>query len=77
MMVLSYLIGQKYFPVKYNLGKFAGYLGLSVLLYVISTVVKPELAIVRIGFHTGLLIIFALLVYLVEKPQLSQVFRKK
>ena len=29
MMVLSYLIGQKHFPVKYNLVKFFGYLGLS------------------------------------------------
>ncbi len=27
MMILSYLIGQKYFPVKYNLVKFVGYLG--------------------------------------------------
>jgi O-antigen/teichoic acid export membrane protein len=71
MMILSYLIGQKYFPIKYNLVKFAGYLGLSVLLYIISLVIKPELAVLRIGFHTALLLIFLGITYLVEKPKLS------
>jgi hypothetical protein len=71
MMILSYLIGQKYFPVKYNLFKFAGYLGLSVILYAISSVIKPELSVLRIGFHTILLLIFLGIVYLVEKPTIS------
>jgi O-antigen/teichoic acid export membrane protein len=71
MMILSYLIGQKYFPVKYNLLKFAGYLALSVLLYAISSFIKPEVSIFRIGFHSTLLLIFIGVAYLVEKPQLS------
>ena len=71
MMILSYLIGQKYFPVKYNLIKFAGYLGLSVLLYVFSIFIKPESLMLRIGFHSVLLLIFAACVYLVEKPRFS------
>jgi O-antigen/teichoic acid export membrane protein len=71
MMILSYLIGQKYFPVKYNLVKFAGYLGLSVLLYVVSSVIKPELYVLRIGFHSLLLLIFLGVVYLIEKPGFS------
>jgi O-antigen/teichoic acid export membrane protein len=71
MMILSYLIGQKYFPVNYNLGKFTGYLGLSILLYAISTIVISELKVISIGFHTILLLIFMLVVLLVEKPKLS------
>lgn len=71
MMILSYLIGQRYYPVKYNLRKFAGYLSLSVILYVISTVVKPELFAAGVVFHTFLLMIFAAVVYIVEKPGLS------
>jgi O-antigen/teichoic acid export membrane protein len=71
MMILSYLIGQKYFPVKYNLLKFTGYLGFSVILYVISILVKPESHLLRIGFHSVLLVIFAGIVYLVEKPRFS------
>jgi O-antigen/teichoic acid export membrane protein len=73
MMILSYLIGQKYFPVKYNLVKFAGYLGLSVLLYVMSSIIRLEISVLRIGFHTALLLIFLAIVYLVEKPSLSSV----
>ena len=71
MMILSYLIGQKYFPVNYNLGKFGGYLGLSVLLFALSTVVKPEMAVLRVGFHTVLLLVFLGIVYLIEKPKLK------
>ncbi len=70
MMILSYLIGQRYFPVGYNLKKFSGYLGLSVFLYVISTLITLDSAFSRIAFHTSLLLIFVLVVYLVEKPKL-------
>jgi len=76
MMILSYLIGQKYFPIKYNLVKFAGYLGLSVLLYAISSFIKPEVSILRIGFHSTLLLIFLGIAYLVEKPRLSFVRKR-
>jgi len=72
MMILSYLIGQKYFPVNYNLRKFGGYLGLSVLLFALSTVVKPEMAFLRVSFHTVLLLVFLGIVYLIEKPRLSK-----
>jgi O-antigen/teichoic acid export membrane protein len=74
MMILSYLIGQRYFPVKYNLFKFWGYLGLSVLLYFISTILPVEQVVVRIVFHTILLLVFVAVVLLVEKPRLSKVF---
>jgi O-antigen/teichoic acid export membrane protein len=71
MMILSYLIGQKYFPVKYNLAKFAGYLGLSVILYGISCIVTIHSIVVRIGFHTLLLIVFVGIVMLIEKPKIT------
>jgi O-antigen/teichoic acid export membrane protein len=71
MLILSYLIGQKYFPVKYNVAKFVGYLGLSVLLYIVSSVVKPGSSLARIGFHSILLLIFLGIVYIIEKPQFS------
>jgi O-antigen/teichoic acid export membrane protein len=70
MMVLSYLIGQNYFPVKYNLVKIFGYFGLSVFLYVISTFIRLHSLIPRLSFHSALLIVFAGVIYLVEKPRL-------
>ena len=71
MMVLSYLIGQHYFPVKYNLFKFFGYLGFAVLLYGISSYTVLEGTMMRIMFHTFLLVVFAAVVYLIEMPRLS------
>lgn len=35
-MVVSYLWGQKHFPIKYNLRKFFLYLGLSILIYFVA-----------------------------------------
>ncbi len=72
IMILSYLVGQKYFPIKYNLIKFSGYLGLSVLLYLISTIIKLESSLLRIAFHTALLLLFAGTVSLVEKFRLHK-----
>jgi hypothetical protein len=71
MMVLSYLIGQKYFPVKYNLVKFSGYLGLSLALYMVSTFVHFQALIASFAFHTAILLVFLAVVYLAEKPRLS------
>ena len=68
MMVLSYLIGRKYFPVKYNLPKFFGYLGLSLALYFVSTLIHFESPIASVAFHTGILLVFLGVVYLAEKP---------
>jgi O-antigen/teichoic acid export membrane protein len=68
MMVLSYIIGQKYFPVRYNLLKFSGYLGLAIILYLVSTIVAFEHSFLRFAFHTLLLLIYCVVVLAVEKP---------
>ena len=70
MMVLSYLIGQRYFRVEYNLKKFGGYLGLALILYLISLFVTPGNHFLSIAFHTFLLILFAFAVVLAERPAL-------
>jgi O-antigen/teichoic acid export membrane protein len=71
MMVVSYIIGQRYFPVKYNLTKFFGYLGFAVLIYVVSIIIVPETFVLRLLFHTFLLMVFAGVVFRVEKPDFS------
>jgi O-antigen/teichoic acid export membrane protein len=73
MMILSYLIGHKYFRVPYNLSKFFGYLGLSILLYAISVLVPVETALLRIAFHALLLLVFAGVVWRIEKPGLAKI----
>ena len=73
MMILSYLIGQKYFPVKYNLVKFFGYLGLAILLYVISKLFVITPLVPRVAWHTLLLLIFAYTAWRIERRALSKV----
>jgi O-antigen/teichoic acid export membrane protein len=70
MMVLSYLIGQKHFPVKYNLVKFSGYLFLSVALYFVSTFVQFQSLILSLTFHSALVLVFCGIVFIAEKPLL-------
>jgi O-antigen/teichoic acid export membrane protein len=74
MMILSYFIGQKYFPVPYNILKFFGYLGLAVLLYGISAAVPVGQVFLRVAFHTLLLLIFAGVAWRIERPGPAKVF---
>jgi hypothetical protein len=60
--------------VPYNLLKFFGYLGLSILLFVISVLVPIDTAFLRIVFHTLLLLVFAAVAWRIEKPGLAKVF---
>jgi O-antigen/teichoic acid export membrane protein len=71
IMVLSYLIGQRYYKVKYNLVKFFGYLGLSISLYFAGTLLRFDNLIVSITFHSIIVLVFLAIVYLVEKPRIS------
>lgn len=71
MMLLSYVIGQKFYRVNYNLFKFFGYIGLAVILYCITVWLPVSNLVLSIAFHTLLVILFLGVVYLVEKPTLS------
>ena len=66
MMVLAYLTGRKYYPIPYNLGKFFGYIALSLLLYGISTQIRFEHFIPAVGFNLFLFAIFGIVVWVVE-----------
>jgi len=67
MMVLGYLIGQKYYPIRYNLKKFFGYLGFALVIFFISRWIRIESIILNISFNLLLLLIFLTVVFLVER----------
>jgi O-antigen/teichoic acid export membrane protein len=75
MMVISFLAGQKFFPVRYNLLKFFGYIGLALLLYFISTIVVIEHSFMKFMFHTLLLLIYCSCALYVEKPAILKKLR--
>lgn len=68
-MVASYLLGQKYYPIKYNLRKFWLYLGSSLLLFFIAHLLAIAPGLLQFFVHNLLVLTFVGLVYLMEKKQ--------
>lgn len=64
MMFLSWLIGQKYYPINYDLKSIAKYTVLALLLFGVAAWVNIDNLILRLAFRTGLLLIY--IVYLVK-----------
>ncbi len=78
MMVLTYLLGQKYYPVPYAVKKLLSYMGSMVLLYLLHRGVvqltenwqETNQFITRVAAGTVLLLCFVLLVVRVEQKEL-------
>jgi O-antigen/teichoic acid export membrane protein len=70
-MVASYLLGQKYYPIKYNLRKFMLYLGLAIFLFLFAKLIGLENTIARFVFHNLLIAMYIGLVYSMEKSNLK------
>lgn len=70
-MVASYLLGQKYYPIKYNLRKFGLYFGLALALYFITVIVDMdpnEFSWPKFLFHNSLIAFYVIVVWFMEKP---------
>jgi len=75
MMVASYIIGQKHYPVKYNLPMILFYLLLAVLLYLISSWVYPESGSVRLLFNSLLLLIYLCVIGVLERSIIKRILK--
>lgn len=71
MMILGYLLGQKYYPIPYNLKKFFGYIGLALGLYFISRFIQTDSWFLNVGSGLILFLIFPFIAWLIEKPKLT------
>lgn len=70
MMVASYFLGNKHYPVNYDLKRILGYLGLSVTLYFISVFAKTESAIINLFLNNLMLLVFVAIVWKMEGKNL-------
>ena len=71
-MVASYLLGQKYYPINYNLRKFSLYFGLALLLFFITYFVNLDpnvMTLRKFLFHNGLILFYIGVVWMLEKPK--------
>lgn len=71
-MIASYLLGQKYYPIKYNIRKFGLYFGFALLLFFIAKMIAVEDGILQFIVNNTLILVFVLLVYVMEKSQGKQ-----
>jgi O-antigen/teichoic acid export membrane protein len=74
MTVTSYIVGQKYFPVKYDLKRIGAYFLIAMFLYLIETNMVFSDKFLRLGFNTILLMIFLLFIIIKEKADLKGLF---
>jgi O-antigen/teichoic acid export membrane protein len=72
-MIASYYLGQRYYPIQYNLRKFFLYFGGALLLFVIAKLMQIDGVYTRLFFHNALIIIYLVIVFSVEKIPLKRV----
>jgi len=71
-MVASYLLGQKYYRINYNLRKFYLYFGMALLFYFITYFVDVdpgEMTPRKFIFHNGLILLYVGMVWMIEQPR--------
>jgi O-antigen/teichoic acid export membrane protein len=73
MMLLSYFIGKKHYPVPYNLKKSGSYLIAAIILSYVSFEYFRENYLISIGF----VLMFGILIYWNEKKELSVILKRK
>ena len=73
MMGISYFLGNKYYPIPYDIKKITGYLGLSILFSIISFYYFRENYFVGIP----LLLAFMYFIYYNEKETLNKILKRK
>jgi O-antigen/teichoic acid export membrane protein len=71
-MLLSYWLGQRHFPIPYNIKKFALYLGLSLVLFWIGQQINFSKAIINQFLHTLLVLSFVGFAFVLEKTNLKR-----
>lgn len=75
MMVLSYITGQNFYPIKYNIPKAFFYVGLATVLYFLSKIFIMDSLFFSILYHTVIIIIFLAVTFLIERQALIRMVR--
>ena len=69
-MVISFFLGQRYYPVGYDVTRFFSYLGIAIGLYLLSdkiaAFIPPALSWINYPIGATLLAFFCMLVFLFE-----------
>lgn len=67
-MVASYLLGQKHYPIPYNLRKFMLYSLIALGFYCLTALMQIEFGWVQLIVHNFLILVFVSVVWFMERP---------
>ena len=67
MMILSYILGRKYYPIPYDLKKIFFYFTVALVLFAISSYLKPQFFSIRIILNSSLFLLFVVIIGFKEK----------
>ena len=70
MMILSLLIGRKYYPIPYNVGRILMYLLISVGIYFLSLQIPVEDLAIKLSINTLLLLGYLAFIYFMERKNI-------
>lgn len=70
MMVISYFMGHKHYPVNYDLKRILGYLTLSLLLFAFSQQIKINSVVLDLAAKNLLIVLFIIVVLIFERRNL-------
>lgn len=73
MAVACYLIGQKYYPIPYNITRGLAYILLAFFLVVLSKQITTSSQSMATVFHIVLMLVFAIVAYLVERKKFKNI----
>jgi len=68
MMLLSFILSRKHYPIQYNLPKIFLYLGLSFSLYFFTTYLALPVGVLKYGIHTLVVVVFFAVIFFLERP---------
>ena len=71
-MLLSYLLGQKHYPIPYNIWKFFLYLGSALALYFFAIQIDFESFYMNLIFRNSLILVFVISLFYIEKKKDTQ-----
>ena len=71
MAVACYLIGQKYYPIPYNVVAGFGYILFAVALIYISSIVAIDNQSTSTGFHLGIMLLYGSVAYFLERKKIN------
>jgi O-antigen/teichoic acid export membrane protein len=70
-MLISYFLGQKHYPIPYNVKKFFLYLGLAIVLYFLGSFIQLERYFVQFILQNTLLLLYVLFIIKMERHAFS------